>query len=87
MSPMKSIPHAEDTSSLENAVEAIKPSFDDLAEIAEVNVASAAGPDMPEVFEALAKRAESVGWEYGLAIDAIRELARRRLGAEGTLYD
>ena len=87
MSPMKSIPHPEGASTLENAIEAIKPSFDDLAEIAQVNVAAAAGPDMPEVFEALAKRAESVGWDYGLAIDAIRELARRRLGAEGTLYD
>ncbi|WP_075289424.1 hypothetical protein [Pararhizobium arenae] len=87
MSPMKSISHPAGTPSLEDAVAAIKPSFDDLAELSDVNVAAAAGPDLPEVFEALARRAESVGWDFGVAGDAIRELARRRLGAEGTLYD
>ena len=61
MPPMQSIHRPDGDPTLDNAVEAIRPSFDDLVSLANVRVEAAAGPDMPEVFVALARRAESMG--------------------------
>lgn len=82
MPPMKSIP-APDTDPQTEAIEAIRPSFDDLVELSDISLGAAAGTDMPEALVALARRAESVGWKLEDAKDAIRQLARERLGAEG----
>ena len=83
MPPMQSIPRPDGNLTLENAVEAVRPSFDDLVSLADVSVEAAAGPDMPETFLALARRAESVGWTLDIAEDAIRQLAHEYLGARG----
>ena len=87
MPPMKSIHRPDGDQTLENAVEAIRPSFDDLVSLADLSVEAAAGPDIPEAFIALARRAESMGWTMGVAQDAIRQLAREHLGARGTFVD
>ncbi|MDW5318506.1 hypothetical protein [Rhizobium sp. PL01] len=50
MPPMQSIPRPDRDATLENAVEAIRPSFDDLVELADVSVEAAAGAEMPEAF-------------------------------------
>jgi hypothetical protein len=84
MPPMKSIPAPAEGGS---ATEAIRPSFDDLVEMSDVSVAAAAGATMPEAFVALARRAQSVGWRYEDAEEAIRTLAREKLGAEGAAFD
>lgn len=75
MPPMQSIHRPDGDPTIENAVEAIRPSFDDLVELADVSVEAAAGPEMPEAFVALARRAESMGWNL-VAEDAIRQLAQ-----------
>jgi hypothetical protein len=87
MPPMQSIHRPDGDLTLDNAVEAIRPSFDDLVQLADVSVEAAAGPDMPEAFVALARRAESVGWTFALAVDAIRKLAHEHLGARGAFSD
>ena len=87
MPPMQSIPRPDGNLTLENAVEAVRPSFDDLVSLADVSVEAAAGPDMPETFVALARRAESVGWTLDIAEDAIRQLAHEYLGARGAFAD
>ncbi|CAN7210463.1 hypothetical protein LJR235_000642 [Pararhizobium sp. LjRoot235] len=84
MPPMKSIPAPAEAGS---ATAAIRPSFDDLVEMSGVSVAAAAGADMPEAFVALAHRAQSVGWRYEDAEEAIRQLAREKLGAQGAAFD
>ena len=86
MPPMKSIPGPETTAETD-AKEAIRPSFDDLVDLSDISLGAAAGTDMPEALVALARRAESVGWDFEAAKDAIRQLARERLGAEGAAYD
>lgn len=87
MPPMQSIPRPDGNLTLENAVEALRPSFNDLVSLADVSVEAAAGPDMPETFAALARRAESVGWTWDIAEDAIRQLAHEYLGARGAFAD
>jgi hypothetical protein len=42
---------------------------------------------MPEALVALARRAESVGWAFDIAQDAIRKLAHEHLGARGAFSD
>lgn len=86
MPPMKSIPAPAGAGSQSDAAEAIRPSFDDL-EMSGVSVAAAAGADMPEAFVALAHRAQSVGWRYEDAEEAIRQLAREKLGGQGAEFD
>ena len=86
MPPMKSIP-APGTNPQTDAIEAIRPSFDDLVELSDISLGAAAGTDMPEALTALARRAESVGWNLEDAREAIRQLAREWLGAEGATYD
>jgi len=80
MPPMKSIPAPAAAGSPSDATEAIRPSFDDLVEMSDVSVAAAAGADMQEAFVALARRAQSVEWRYEDAEEAIRKLAREKLG-------
>lgn len=87
MPPMQSIHRPDGDLTLENAVEAIRPSFDDLVSLADVSVEAAAGPDMPEAFVALARRAESMGWRLDIAEEAIRKLAHELLGARGAFLD
>ncbi len=87
MPPMQSIPRSDGDATLENAVEAIRPSFDDLVELADVSIEAAAGPQMPEAFVALARRAESMGWTFEVAEGAIRQLAHEYLGARGAFAD
>ncbi|MDX3926807.1 MAG: hypothetical protein QHC90_13515 [Shinella sp.] len=91
MEPMKAIrPPDKDAGEGERTaacLEAIKPSFEDLLELAPVNLAATAGDDMPEGLMALAKRAQSVGWSREEAVEAIRKLARRHLGAKGATFD
>ncbi|WP_426233027.1 hypothetical protein [Pararhizobium sp. DWP3-4] len=84
---MQSIPRSDGDATLENAVEAIRPSFDDLVELADVSIEAAAGPQMPEAFVALARRAESMGWTFEVAEGAIRQLAHEYLGARGAFAD
>lgn len=87
MPPMKSIPAPAGAGSQSDAAEAIRPSFDDLVDMSGVSVAAAAGAHMPEAFVALAHRAQSVGWRYEDAEEAIRQLAREKLGAQGAEFD
>lgn len=87
MPPMRSIPRPDGDATLENAVEAIRPSFGDLVEFAAVSVEAAAGPEMPEAFVALARRAESMGWTFDVAQGAVRQLAHEYLGARGAFAD
>ncbi len=87
MAPMQSIARPDGPIDLEKAVEAIRPSFNDLILLADVSVEAAAGPETPEVFIHLAGRAESVGWPMSVAVDAIRQLAREYLGARATFAD
>lgn len=87
MPPMQSIPRPDGDATLDNAVESIRPSFDDLVELADVSVEAAAGAEMPEAFVALARRAESMGWTLDVAEAAIRQLAREYLGARGAFAD
>ena len=87
MPPMQSIPRPDGDATLENAVEAIRPSFDDLVQLADVSVEAAAGAEMPEELVALAHRAESMGWTLDVAEGAIRQLAHESLGARGAFAD
>lgn len=87
MPPMQSIHRPDGDPTLDNAVEAIRPSFDDLVSLANVRVEAAAGPDMPEVFVALARRAESMGWTLDVAEEAIRKLAHELRGARDAFLD
>jgi hypothetical protein len=87
MAPMQSIHRPDDDPTIQNAVEAIRPSFHDLVELADVSVEAAAGPEMPEAFVALARRAESMGWNLDIAEGAIRLLAQEYLGARGAFAD
>jgi hypothetical protein len=59
MPPLQSIPRLDGDATLENAVEAIRPSFDDLVELADVRVEAAAGAEMPEAIVALARRVDT----------------------------
>ena len=85
MPPIQSIHRPDGDPSIENSVEAIRPSFDDLVELSDVSVEAVAGPEMPEAFVALARRAESMGWNLDVAEHAIRQLAQEYLGARGAL--
>lgn len=87
MPPMQSIPRPDGDATVENAIEAMRPSFDDLVELADVSIEAAAGPEMPEAFVALARRAESMGWTFEVAEGAIRQLAHEYLGARGAIAD
>lgn len=72
---MQSIYRPDGDATLENAVEAIRPSFDGLVELADVSIEAAALPEIPGAFVALARRAESVGWTFDVAQGAVRQLA------------
>ncbi|WEZ85430.1 hypothetical protein P6U16_25380 (plasmid) [Rhizobium sp. 32-5/1] len=87
MPPMQAIQRPDRDATLNTAVEALRPSFDDIVQLANVSVEAAAGPEMPEAFVALAQRAESVGWTFGIAEDAIRQLAHEYLGARAAFSD
>jgi len=87
MPPMHSIHRPDGDSTLENAVEALRQSFEDLVELGDLSVEAAAGPEMPEAFVALARRAGSMGWNLDVAEGAIRQLAREYLGARGVFAD
>jgi hypothetical protein len=50
MPPMQSIHRPDGDATLDNAVEAIRPSFDDLEKRADVSVEAAAGPEMSDTF-------------------------------------
>jgi hypothetical protein len=84
---MQSIPRPDGEATLDKAVESIRPSFNDLVELSHVSVEAAAGAEMPEVFVALAQRAESMGWTPDVAEAAIGQLAREYLGARSTFAD
>jgi hypothetical protein len=73
MPPLQSKSRPVGTPGLGVAVEAIRPSFDDLVSLADLSVEAAAGP---EAFVALARRADSVGWTIEIAQEAIRQIAR-----------
>ena len=83
MPPMQSIPRPDGDATVENAVEAIRPAFDDL----DVSIEAAAGPDIPKAFVALARRAESTGWTFDVTQSAIRLLAHEHLGARGAFAE
>lgn len=87
MPPMQSIPRPDGDATLDNAVESIRPSFNDLVELSHVSVEAAAGAEMPEAFVALARRAESMGWRLDVAVAAIRQLAHEYLGTRAAFAD
>lgn len=87
MPPMQSIHRPDGDVTVKNAVEAIRPSFNDLVTLADVSVEAAARPGLPEAFIALARRAHSMGWNLDVAEEAIRQLAKEYLGGQGAFAD